>query len=149
MTRGERAEENFRKGYNCTQSVLYAFSDILKDENIIKCTSCFGGGMGRLREVCGSVSAAFIICSHYYGYTNPSEKDKKDFLYSKIQLLSSRFEEELGTIICRELLKLNRKKDEPISEERTSEYYEKRPCANICKVSASIIEAFLKEEGLI
>ncbi len=152
MNRGEKARDNFLCGYNCTQSVLLAFSDIVKEEDLkllVFSTSGFGGGIGRLREVCGTFSAGVILLSYFFGYSRPKEKEDKATLYSYIQELSVRFEDANGSIICRELLGLDRKKDSPIPEERNSEYYLKRPCSELSRRAAEIIEGFLIEKGII
>ncbi|MBQ3030746.1 MAG: C_GCAxxG_C_C family protein, partial [Agathobacter sp.] len=63
MTRKEKAMQSFLDGYNCSQCMILAFEDIL-DTDIklaLKIASPFGGGMGRLREVCGSVSGMFMV----------------------------------------------------------------------------------------
>ncbi len=152
MNRREMAEENFLKGYNCTQSILYAFEDILPEEGregILKLSSGFGGGMGRLREVCGSVSGAFMVCSLIFGYATPETGEKKNELYSKILELASRFESRNGSIVCRELLSLGAGKSSPVPEARTEEYYRKRPCKNLIGDSAEILEEFLKENKVL
>ncbi len=152
MTRAEKAKENFLKGYNCTQSVLLAFEDILDAEKLpflMATTSCFGGGMGRLREVCGTVSGMFLVCSYFYGYSGPEENAKKPILYSHIQELARRFEAKTGSIVCRELLGLDHKRDTPIPDERDHAYYSKRPCPELCALATEIVETFLVEQGMI
>ena len=152
MTRGEKAKDNFLKGYNCTQSVLLAFDDVLDSSKLsflLSTTSCFGGGMGRLREVCGTVSAMFILCSYFFGYSGPAENAKKPILYTHVQELARRFEAKTGSIVCRDLLALDHKRDNPIPDERDHSYYSKRPCPELCKLAAETVEEFLKEHGLI
>lgn len=152
MTRGDKAKENFLKGYNCTQSVLLSFEDVIPPETLsvlMKDTSCFGGGMGRLREVCGTVSGMFIILSVFYGYSGPGENEKKALLYSYIQTIAVRFEEKTGSIVCRELLGLDHKRDNPVPDERDHAYYSKRPCPELCRIASDIIEEFLIEKGVI
>ncbi|MBQ0072030.1 MAG: C_GCAxxG_C_C family protein, partial [Spirochaetales bacterium] len=151
-TRRERAEENFLLGYNCTQSILVAFEDLFPEEErktIVALGSGFGGGMGRLREVCGSVSGMFFLCDYFFGYDTPETGEKKKALYEKIQTLAHRFEEKNGSIVCRELLGLQSHHDQPVPEARTPEYYKKRPCKALIGSSAEILEEFLKEEGIL
>ncbi len=150
MTRREIAMENFLKGYNCSQSIVLAFKDMLPvDEQLIsKMASSFGGGMGRLREVCGSVSGMFMIAGFLYGYDGPETGQVKADHYARIQELARRFEEKHGSIVCREMLGLNVRHDAPTPEARTTEYYKKRPCAEIIGDAAEILEQYIKENPI-
>ena len=147
MTRREAAMDHFRKGYNCCQSIVLAFEDLVPvDKNLLlKMASSFGGGMGRLREVCGSVSGMFMIAGLLYGYDEPETGEVKADHYGRIQELAHRFEEKHGSIVCRELLNLNVRHDVPVPEKRTDEYYKKRPCPEIIGDAADILEKFIKE----
>ena len=104
--------------------------------------------MGRLREVCGSVSGMFLIAGILYGYDEPETGQVKAEHYARIQELARRFEEKHGSIICREMLGLSVKHDVPVPEARTSEYYKKRPCAEIIGDAAEIIEQYIKENPI-
>ncbi len=142
------AEDNFKLGYNCAQSVCLAFLDKinLDKETILKLSSSFGGGMGRMREVCGAASGMFIIAGLLKGYTLPDDDNAKGKHYELIQKMAEEFKKKYGTIICRELLGLE--KDElksPVPSKRTEEYYEKRPCAEFIKTAAEIIEKIIIE----
>ena len=150
MTRREKAMANFKKGYNCSQSIILAYQDMIPiDKSILsKMASSFGGGMGRLREVCGSVSGIFLIAGILYGYDEPETGQVKAEHYARIQELARRFEEKHGSIICREMLGLNVKHDVPVPEARTSEYYKKRPCAEIIGDAAEILEQYIKENPI-
>lgn len=147
MTRGERAEALFKEGYNCAQAVLLAFSDVteLDEKTAALISSSFGGGMGRLREVCGSLSGAFAAVGILRGYSDPKDTEKKKELYALIQEIAAEFKEENGSIICRELLGLS-EKSEPVPEPRTAGYYKKRPCAELCRMSADIVAKKLNIE---
>lgn len=147
MTRREIAMNNFLKGYNCSQSIILAFEDMLPvdKELLSKMASSFGGGMGRLREVCGSVSGMFMIAGFLYGYDGPETGSVKADHYARIQELARRFEEKHGSIVCREMLGLSVKHDVPVPEARTNEYYKKRPCAEIIGDAAEILEQYIKE----
>ena len=149
MTRREAAMANFMKGYNCSQSVVLAFADMLNiDEATLSKISCsFGGGMGRLREVCGSVSGMFMVAGLLYGYDGPETGKVKADHYARIQELAKRFEEKHGSIVCRELLGLSVRHDIPVPEARTSEYYKKRPCPEIIGDAAEILEQFINEQN--
>ena len=150
MTRREKAMANFKKGYNCSQSIILAYQDMIPiDKSILsKMASSFGGGMGRLREVCGSVSGMFLIAGILYGYDEPETGQVKAEHYARIQELARRFEEKHGSIICREMLGLSVKHDVPVPEARTSEYYKKRPCAEIIGDAAVILEQYIKENPI-
>lgn len=144
MTRSEQAETNFTNGYNCTQAVVLAFADkmgIEPKDNLLKMVSSFGGGMGRMREVCGAVSAMFMIAGALKGYDDPKDIDAKTKHYELIQKLAKKFKDETDSIICREMLGLNKDAPTPATPEaRTKEYYQKRPCAKICALAAKILE---------
>ncbi len=150
MTRREAAIENFMKGYNCSQAVTLAFADLvdMDEKTLSKLASSFGGGMGRLREVCGSVSGMFMIAGLLYGYDGPETGQIKADHYAKIQELAKRFEEKHGTIICREMLGLDVRHDVPTPEARTKQYYEKRPCPEIIGDAAEILDQFIKENPI-
>lgn len=150
MTRREMAMANFMKGYNCSQSIVLAFSDMLDidEKSLLKIASSFGGGMGRLREVCGSVSGMFMVAGLLYGYDGPETGQVKADHYARIQELAHRFEEQHGSIVCRELLGLNVRHDVPVPEARTTEYYKKRPCPEIIGDAAEILEQFIKENSV-
>ena len=128
MTHAEKARELFMEGYNCSQSVVGAFAQELgmEKETAMKLASSFGAGMGRLREVCGTVSGMFLIAGLAYGYSDPKAREEKAEHYKRIQTLAARFREKNGTIICRELLEKRMKKPvdtNPVPEERTEQYY--------------------------
>ena len=107
---GKRAEQLFMEGYNCSQAVLLSYSDItgLDDKTAAMLASGFGGGMGRMREVCGAVSGMFIVLGIVAGYSDPSDAQGKKSTYAAIQELASRFRKENGSIICKELLGLSK-----------------------------------------
>lgn len=138
----EKAVNNFREGYNCAQSVLLAFANKvgLKENEALKLASSFGGGMGRLREVCGAVSAMFMIAGILKGYTEPNNDIVKANHYKLIQDLAAEFKSKHGTIICRELLGLDGTEFSPIPSARTDEYYKERPCEEFIKCAAEIVE---------
>ena len=138
----EKAVNNFREGYNCAQSVLLAFANKvgLKEDEALKLASSFGGGMGRLREVCGAVSAMFMIAGILKGYTEPNNDIVKANHYKLIQDLAAEFKSKHGTIICRELLGLDGTEFSPIPSARTDEYYKERPCEEFIKCAAEIVE---------
>lgn len=138
----EKAVNNFKSGYNCAQSVFLAFAEDfnINQETALKLSSSFGGGMGRLREVCGAVSSMFAIAGLKYGYTSPNDDEAKAKHYELIQALAEKFKSKYGTIICRELLELPEGADSPIPSKRTEEYYQTRPCEAFVRYASEIIE---------
>ena len=148
MNRKEKAMELFESGYNCAQSVVLAFSDLLgvDEQALARLSSSFGGGMGRLREVCGAVSGMFIAAGILYGYDNAETGIKKAEHYARIQYLAERFTEETGSIVCRELLGIDKKKDSPMPDKRTPQYYKKRPCKELVGLAAGIFEEMIENE---
>lgn len=138
----EKAVNSFRNGYNCAQSVLLTFAGKigLTDDEALRLASSFGGGMGRLREVCGAVSAMFMIAGFLKGYTEPDNDIAKADHYKLIQDLATEFKSKHGTIICRELLGLDGTEFSPVPSVRTDEYYKERPCEEFIRCVAMIVE---------
>lgn len=147
--KGEQAKAFFKEGYNCSQSVVLAFSDEIGIEKsqLLRMVSPFGGGMGRMREVCGAVSGMFFVAGALYGYDDPKAVQAKKELYERIQELAAQFRAETGSIVCREMLGLEGKDHSPAPSERTQEYYKKRPCPDIVALAASLMEAYIQEHG--
>lgn len=146
MTKGELAKEYFESGYNCAQAVLLAFCEDfgLDKKTALMISASFGGGMGRLREVCGTVSGMNMVLGLARGYDDPKARAEKTQLYKDVQQLAERFREDNGSIICRDLLGLRIKgKDEPTPEERTEKYYQARPCAELCRYAADLTAEYL------
>lgn len=143
------AMEYFGQGYNCAQSVVLAFADLIPVEEkdvIIRMSSSFGGGMGRLREVCGAVSGMFLVIGALYGYDGPETGSAKAEHYARVQELAKAFEEANGSIVCRELLGLKEHRQAPVPEARTEAYYKKRPCKELVGCAAEILETYLQEK---
>ena len=143
----EYAKQLFFEGYSCSQSIAAAFCDETKMpfEDAVRISSSFGGGMGRLREVCGAVTGMFMVAGMVYGYTDPKDYTSKTEHYKRIQYLAKEFEEKNHSIIWRELLGLDDGKDSPVPELRTAEYYKKRPCVELVGMAADIMEKYLEE----
>ena len=141
----EKAADNFKSGYNCAQSVFLAFAEEcgFDKETALKLSSSFGGGMGRLREVCGAVSSMFAVAGIKKGYISPNDDNLKAQHYELIQALAEKFKSKFGTIICRDLLELPEGSDSPTPSKRTDEYYQTRPCEAFVRYAAEIIEAEL------
>lgn len=147
--RGQKAYDYFTNGYNCTQSVLLAFSDLtgLDDETASLIASGFGGGIGRTRNVCGTVTGMLMAANLIKGYSQPTDNKGKKETYAMVQALLNKFKEQNGSIICAELLGLKPKEEtNPVPSQRTNEYYKKRPCPLLCKDAAEILEEYLNLE---
>lgn len=148
----QKAMALFKEGYNCSQSVFLAFSDRYDIDRgtALRLSSSFGGGMGRLREVCGAVSGMFMVAGVLYGYDSPRAYEEKAAHYERIQELASRFREHTGSIVCRELLGLEEKlkggADSPNPERRSEAYYQKRPCVQMVGLAAAIMEQYMEEQ---
>lgn len=145
--KGDIAKEYFLEGYNCSQAVLLAFAEDygLNKSTALMLSSSFGGGMGRLREVCGTVSGMFMVLGLEYGYDDPKNIEAKKELYKKIQTLASDFKQDNGSIICRELLGLSQKgASNPIPDQRNDQYYKKRPCKELVEYAANLVDDFIK-----
>lgn len=142
QTHSEKAMQLFKSGYNCSQAVLCAYTVELglPEETAIRISSGFGGGMGRLREVCGAVTGAFMVLDLRFGSENPNDRQVKSEQYARIQRFAKAFEQENGSYICRELLGLSQKHDVPTPEARTESYYKKRPCAELVVLACEILD---------
>ena len=143
----KRAEELFCSGCNCAQAVFCAFEDMTgySHEDAMRISSSFGGGIGRLREVCGTMSGAAMVAGVLRGY-DETDNDKVKAAHSRlIQDIAERFRAKYGTIICRDLLKGIANDTNPVPEARTETYYKKRPCARFVVAMAEILDEVLAE----
>ena len=145
----EKARENFLKGYNCAQAVLVAFCDRtgLDEETSARLAAGFGGGFARNREVCGAVSGAVQVLGTAFGNTDPGDQEGKKKTYEVVNVFLDRFREENGSIICRELLAGVQTTQGKIPEQRSQEYYKKRPCKEIVAIAAILVEETLRKYG--
>ena len=152
MTKRELAEKYFKEGYNCAQAVLLAFAEetgLTKEQSALIASS-FGGGMGKMREVCGAVSGMLMAAGLIAGYSDPKDQYRKSEHYKLVQALATEFKKQNGSIICRELLSGTFSKAPSVSENelssttppsvRTEEYYKKRPCAELVGDAAEILD---------
>lgn len=153
--RAEAARKNFLSGYGCAQSVLLAYADLtgLDEKTLARLGSSFGGGMGRLREVCGAVSGAFAVLGFLCGYDDPADKEGKSRHYADVRELARRITEKSGSgsIICREILAGRNIPNEAggEAEARTPEYYHKRPCSELVYIAAEALGEMLCEKGIL
>ena len=142
---GKRAAELFLQGYNCSQSVVVAFCDVtgLTPRNAARLSSSFGGGMGRMREVCGAVSGMLMVAGLLYGYDDPGENDvNKKAHYRLVQTLAGKFREKEHSIICREILK--NPPSDPNPTPRTAGFYKSRPCTRLVAQAADILDEYIQ-----
>lgn len=148
--KGERAKDLFVSGYNCAQSVAGAFADEmgLPLEAVLRISMPFGGGMGRLREVCGAFSGIAFVVGQLYGDAEPNSPNKAA-VYAIVQELSVKFKSEMGSIICRDIIgsEEGSKTDPHHPSKRTDEYYHKRPCADVCALAASMLEDYVRDRA--
>ena len=144
MTRAEHASELFANGYNCAQAVAIAFCDLtgFSKEQTAKMLAPFGGGFGRLREVCGAVSGMTFVYGCLYGYEVPNPEAQMK-VYETEQALAAQFKEKAGSIICREILK--NPPSDPVPSPRTEEYYASRPCVRMVYTAANILETYITQ----
>ena len=129
--RAQRAVELFKQGFNCAQAVFTSCADIygITDESLaLRLSASFGGGMGRMRLVCGAASGMFMLAGLQNGSCTPHDNEGKMANYAFVQQLAGDFKAKYGSLICAELLGLAPKPEEPKPAERTQQYYEKRPC---------------------
>ena len=148
MDHSTLAGDLFLGGYNCSQSVAVAFCDVtgLDKDFAARMASSFGGGMGRQREVCGAVSGMLMVLGLLYGYDTPGDDDSKKKQYQDIQALCAAFREEVGSIVCREILK--NPPSDPTPSPRTAEYYAKRPCARMVMTAARLMDEYIAAHPL-
>ena len=141
---GDAAYEAFFQGYNCSQCIALAFAQEmgLTREQALKISSGFGGGVGRMREVCGAFSGMVLVLGAIYGNTDPAGKSQ---LYAEVQALAEQYRSRNGggSIVCRELLGLKQAEGSPVASPRTGEYYRKRPCADVAAAAARILDEYI------
>lgn len=147
--RVERANELFKSGYNCSQSVVAAFADMygFTEEQALRMSASFGGGIGRMRETCGAACGMFLLAGLEKGAIEAKDKEGKAANYALVQELAAEFKKRNGSLICAELLGL-KKKDQItfVPEERTEQYYAKRPCPKMVEEAAKIWEEYLLKQ---
>ena len=148
MDHVSRAARLFQEGYSCSQAVAAAFSDVtgLDEKTSARLASAFGGGMGRMREVCGAVSGMLLVLGTLYGYDDPADTAGKRELYARVQAMAEEFRTENGSSICRDLLR--NPPSDPNPTPRTAEFYKKRPCVHMVETAAKIMEEYIKEHPI-
>lgn len=139
--RAERAVELFKQGFNCSQAVFAACADIygITDEALaLRLAASFGGGTGRMRMTCGAANGMFMLAGLHNGSVTPHDNEGKMANYAFVQQLAGDFKAKYGSLVCAELLGLAPKPQDPKPEERTQQYYEKRPCSEMVAESVRI-----------
>lgn len=144
----QKAKDLFLEGYNCAQAVFLAFEDRIDidRETALKLSSSFGGGMARMREVCGAVSGMFMVLGCLYGYDDPKAGEEKKAHYAFLREAAQKFKDENGSVICRDILEGATVGGDP--EPRTEQYYKKRSCAEYVEQCAAIVEAYIEEREI-
>ena len=146
---GAKARALFMEGYNCAQAVFCAFTDVtgLGTDTAARLSSSFGGGMGRMREVCGAVSAACMVLGLTRGCSDPRDHEAKKSHYALVRRFCEAFRQQEGDIHCRALLERAGLTDSLTPggdpEERTPDYYQKRPCPAIVERAAMLLEQMI------
>lgn len=146
----KRAVGLFKDGYNCSQSVMAAFADLygFTEEQALRMAASFGGGIGRMRQTCGAACGMFLLAGLETGAVRGDDREGKARNYAVVQELARRFRKENGSLVCAELLGLDRKAGiSPVPEARTAGYYRKRPCAMMVESAARLFAAFLEDSG--
>lgn len=150
--REARAREYFTAGYNCAQAVVMAFSDIMSLDEVgaARIAAPFGGGMGRMREVCGAVSGMTMVAGAISPATDPKNMVERKNNYALVQHFAAMFREQNGDIVCRRLLSLEPREENTetaMPSQRTAEYYKKRPCVEYVAAAARIVATYLATGG--
>ena len=133
MEKSDKAVELFKTGACCSQAVFCAFAEDfgMDADTAMKVSAGLGGGVGRMREVCGAVTGATLALGMKYG-------PDKAAVYPHVQDLCARFKAECGSIVCRELLDGTGATQGGSPEARTETYYRKRPCAEMVRLAAEL-----------
>ena len=144
----QRATQLFKSGYNCSQSVVAAFADIygFTEEQALRMAASFGGGIGRMRETCGAACGMFLLAGLEKGAVDGADKEGKAANYALVQELAAEFKKRNGSLNCGELLGLKKRAEiSSVPEERTEQYYAKRPCARMVEEAARIWAEYLEK----
>ena len=148
LSRVEKATATFEEGYTCAQAVFATYADLfgLDRETALRLSSPMGGGIGRMREVCGAVSAMALLAGLKEGNTDPASEEGKERIYVLTRQMAEKFKEKHQTIICRELLGIDQVEESAKPSERTKQYYRDRPCTELVATASRIVEEMLLED---
>lgn len=150
MDRVQKAIDLFKSGCNCSQAVICAYSDLfgMDGETAMRVSEGFGGGMGRMRLTCGAVSGMFMLVGLKYSKGIPKDLETRTKIYDTVQQMAKAFEEKNGSIVCGDLLGINKPKDTGATPtERNGEFYKKRPCVGCVEDCARLVEKYLIENN--
>lgn len=144
-SRVESAVQRFETGYNCAQAVFATYADLfgMSEEDALKLASPMGAGVGRMREMCGAVSAMALLEGLKEGNTDPADKQAQGRTYETVRTMCDSFAEINGSMICRELLGISAREKSAVPSERTKQYYGSRPCAKYVRCAAQLVEKHL------
>lgn len=145
--RVKRAVELFKSGFNCSQSVVAAFADMYEftEEQALRMSASFGGGIGRMRQTCGAACGMFLLAGLEKGAVDGKDREGKAANYALVQELAEEFKRRNGSLVCAELLGLKKAENSSVPEARTQEYYAKRPCAKMVEVAAEIWAEYIEK----
>lgn len=145
MDHANQAQSLFEQGYNCAQSVFLAFCEEMEMEPSFaaRLSSSMGGGVGRMREICGAVSGMALVLGALYGYEVPGDDQIKKAHYARVQALAEEFRVRCGSVVCRELL--DHPASDPTPTPRTAAFYHQRPCAGYVRLAAQLLEDYLRD----
>lgn len=144
----KRAVELFKEGFNCSQAVCAAFADMYgyTQEQALQMSASFGGGIGRMRMTCGAACGMFLLAGLHKGCTEGADRAGKEANYKLVQQLADEFSRRNGSLICAELLGLSSQRHtETQPEQRTAEYYKKRPCVQMVEEAVRIWAEYLEK----
>ena len=144
----EKAVELFKSGFNCSQSVVIAYADMygFTEEQAARMAASFGGGIGRMRQTCGAAGGWCLVAGLETGATDPKDRAQKGANYAVVQELAAEFKRRNGSTVCAELLGLKKPEGVSMPEERTEQYYAKRPCAKMVEEAARIWAEYLESK---
>ena len=147
-SRVSQAVETFESGYTCAQAVFVTYAGLfgMDRETALKLSSPMGGGVGRMREICGAVSSMALLAGLKEGNTDPENEEGRERIYVLVRRLADRFKEKNGSIICRELLGITQREESAKPAPRNKEYYASRPCSALVASAAEIVEEMLLED---
>lgn len=144
-SRVKQAVATFESGFNCAQSVFSTYAEVfgIERETALRMAGAMGAGIGRMREVCGPVSAMALLAGLKEGNADPEDEEAKAHIYALVRKIADRFRQEKGSIICRELLGIEGAEESAAPSLRTPEYYASRPCSGLVECAARILEDVL------
>ncbi len=146
MTSAEKAVSAFQAGYNCAQSTFMAFIDDLGIEKrqAMKLASGFGGGMGRMQEVCGAVSGGILALGATFGHGEPSESEAQKKTYTLVQELMKRFKAQHASCLCRDLVQGIDLKTEEGQKQFKERDLRNKVCVPCVRTAVEIVEELRK-----